>query len=559
MNKIPIFPILLFLSLRTVKYIIFLSNVLVPIYPLKPLFLLITGFIIYYLFSSIGNRVIITTVFIIENFWILLNSIYFLYFDNYFHLLNFLFHLQTNFRNLNESISFMSAVNVVGWLPRILIALVDIPGFVLYLIYFPQIKETFRKKVSKLIFITSIIILLIAETTFTLKNEGILNILSKISRDGISLKEEKQLIARYGTLFVNTLDILYLIDENIIYNHTKKYQKIKFNSHSLNKNVILIQVESLDSSVIFTDYKGYPITPFLRYLTTNSIFFPVMVSYHFSGYTSDAEFAVINSIHPLKDIPSMRYWKNFDNSLARIFKQNNYLTYAFHNNRGIFFGRKEAYAKMGFDKFFDIEEMGLEEKGWGASDEDMFNYIKNFLKTIKSTNFFVYIITMSSHGPFTIVQNYYTNSQFDDIEDIATKNYFNSINYVDKVLSNFINFIQKEIPNTIVFIFGDHHSSLQDNSIYRRSVAIINNKIIEIVPLFIILDNPKSIFYTNEAISQLSISPTVIKLTGIEGEIKTKGEILIPPTQKTIFYLNEEINKEDIIKNLNFSIPNYIK
>lgn len=559
MNKIPIFPILLFLSLRTVKYIIFLSNVLVPIYPLKPLFLLITGFIIYYLFSSIGNRVIITTVFIIENFWILLNSIYFLYFDNYFHLLNFLFHLQTNFRNLNESISFMSAVNVVGWLPRILIALVDIPGFVLYLIYFPQIKETFRKKVSKLIFITSIIILLITETTFTLKNEGILNILSKISRDGISLKEEKQLIARYGTLFVNTLDILYLIDENIIYNHTKKYQKIKFNSHSLNKNVILIQVESLDSSVIFTDYKGYPITPFLRYLTTNSIFFPVMVSYHFSGYTSDAEFAVINSIHPLKDIPSMRYWKNFDNSLARIFKQNNYLTYAFHNNRGIFFGRKEAYAKMGFDKFFDIEEMGLEEKGWGASDEDMFNYIKNFLKTIKSTNFFVYIITMSSHGPFTIVQNYYTNSQFDDIEDIATKNYFNSINYVDKVLSNFINFIQKEIPNTIVFIFGDHHSSLQDNSIYRRSVAIINNKIIEIVPLFIILDNPKSIFYTNEAISQLSISPTVIKLTGIEGEIKTKGEILIPPTQKTIFYLNEEINKEDIIKNLNFSIPNYIK
>lgn len=99
---------------------------------------------------------------------------------------------------------------------------------------------------------------------------------------------------------------------------------------------------------------------------------------------------------------------------------------------------------------------------------------------------------MSSHGPFTIVQNYYTNSQFDDIEDIATKNYFNSINYVDKVLSNFINFIQKEIPNTIVFIFGDHHSSLQDNSIYRRSVAIINNKIIEIVPLFIILDNPKA-------------------------------------------------------------------
>ncbi|MFN4245951.1 MAG: LTA synthase family protein, partial [Brevinematia bacterium] len=496
--------------------------------------------------------------FLIEDFWLVLNSIYFLYFNNYFHILNFLFHLQTNFSSINEGISFLSAVNAIGWVSRFSILLIDIVPFIIMLNsnIFENLKILLKSKIPKLIWISTLIALIISEIFSNISGRGIMYTFSKLFKEGLSSKEEKELIKRYGTIFVNFLDIFYIINEDIIYRNVDYGQKIEFNGNE-RKNIIVIQVESLDSSILNTYYKGIPIVPFLRNMTTNSMFYPIVISYHFAGYSSDAEFTVLNSLHPLKDIPSIRYWKDYKNSIAKVFKSNNYLVYAFHNNRSTFFGREEGYRKMGFDKFFDIEEMKLEEKGWGASDEDTLEYVKIKLKTIKNTNFFIYIITMSSHGPFTFVKNYYTNDLFEDIQDEITKNYFNSMNYVDKVISNFVKFVEKEIPNTILIIFGDHHSSVQDSNYYKRSVSYLNSKIIEIVPLFIIGHNQKKIITT--PISQLDIPPTILKLAGIKGSIRSKGEVVIPhPKKETIFFLGENISKNEIIQNLNFPILDYI-
>lgn len=550
-NKTFIVVILfVFFVLRALKFILFLSSISVPFHILKPVSLIMTGYAIYFLL--LRKKVFFIIAVLVEDFWILLNSIYFLYFDNYFHILNFLYHLGTNFSSVNEGISFLSAVNAVDWISKFLIILVDLPVVILLINtkIFYQVKEVLRLKIFFRVWVFFLVILFLSEVFFTFKGEGIINVVSKLTKEGISLKEEKKLVGRYGIIFLNYLDIVYLNDKNIENRVVRLGKEIKFEGRNNKKNVIVIQVESLDSSVVSTDYKSIPITPFLRQLTTNSVFFPIVVSYHFAGYTSDAEFTVINSLHPLKDIPSIRYWKNYDNSIAKVFKSNNYICYAFHNNRGTFFGRKDAYEKMGFAKFFDMNDMGLREKGWGGEDKDMFEYVKNVLKSLRNTNFFIYIVTMSSHGPFKIVENYYTNEIFSDIEDDITRRYFNSINYVDMVLSNFISFVLNEVPNTVVIVFGDHHSSVQDSKYYKRSVSYVNGKVIEIVPLFI-LDKQKSIITV--PVSQIDISPTILYLAGVEGRIRTKGEILLPSTSsKTIFYLYENISKDEIIKGLNF-------
>ncbi|MCX8029388.1 MAG: LTA synthase family protein [Brevinematales bacterium] len=546
---IPIFLLLAFLIARSVKFVVFLSNISISIHFLKPISLIITGYVLYFLF--LRRRIIFILVFLIENFWLLLNVIYFLYFDNYFHILNFLFHLDTNFTNVNEGISFLSALNSVGWISRILIVLIDLPFFLLLLLNYPSIRELLLKPFMKKVFISLILLLFISEVIFVIRKEGIINIISKLVSEGLSLREEQKLISRYGTIFVNFLDVFYIVNPGIA-NKTIKYGKIfEFAGDRTKKNVIIIQIESLDSSVIFTNYKGKPVTPYLRWLSTNSIFAPIVVSYHFAGYTSDAEFAVINSLHPLKDIPSMRYWKIFDNSIAKAFKANGYITYAFHNNRSTFFGREDAYKMMGFDKFFDISEMKLLEKGWGASDEDVFEYLKNTLLKLKNTNFFVYVITMSSHGPFNLVDKYYTNQIFNDINESITRAYFNSINYVDKVLSNFVTFVIKTIPNTLIVIFGDHHSSVRDSQYYKRSVSYVNGKVIEIVPLFIIGDKKLAIL---TPMSQIDISLTTIHLSGIRARIRSKGENILNHEKDEIFYLGEYVSKDKIKKGLNFNI-----
>ncbi len=544
--------LLLFIILRSVKFTVFLNSISIPIHPTKIISLTLTGYIIYYILLK--NKVLLILFFFIEDFWILLNSVYFLYFNNYFHILNFLFHLETNFSSVNEGISFLSAVNAVGWISKFSIILIDIVPFILIVRKntFKNVNNLLKSKELKVTWALFILVLVTSELILNIKGEGTINTIFN-EKCLFSLREEKEIISKYGTVFVNFLDLYYIVKEKEIYKNIDYGQEIKFNGNT-KRNVILIQVESLDSSILTTDYKGKPVTPFLRTLTTNSIFFPIVVSYHFAGYSSDAEFAVINSLHPLKDIPSIRYWKNYPNSIAKVFKSNNYVTYAFHNNRSSFFGRKESYKKMGFDEFFGIEEMKLEEKGWGASDEDTFEYIKKQLKTLKNTNFFIYIITMSSHGPFTFVKNYYTNEIFNDIQDEITKNYFNSMNYVDKILSNFVKFVEKEIPNTLIAIFGDHHSSVQDSEYYKRSVSYLNdNKIMEIVPLFIIgLKRSKII---PSPVSQLDIAPTILEISKVKGKIKSKGEIIIPyPKKETVFFLGENIEKSKIIEGINFKV-----
>jgi phosphoglycerol transferase MdoB-like AlkP superfamily enzyme len=102
---------------------------------------------------------------------------------------------------------------------------------------------------------------------------------------------------------------------------------------------------------------------------------------------------------------------------------------AFHGNIGSYYDRNIAYPKMGYEKFYDIKGMGLKEEGWGAPDSDVFNYAENKMKSLKQP-FFTYAITMSSHGPFTNVNNYYNNSNYNDVKDQVSRDYMNSMSYV---------------------------------------------------------------------------------------------------------------------------------
>jgi len=549
-----LFSLLLF---RSLKLFVFLS--LIGVTPLwyKLLVTVVTGYILLFIF--LRRRWLTVIFFLVEDFWILLNAVYYIYFGHYFHLISFFYHLESNFTSVRESSSFLSAVNVVSWVDRFLIVLIDLPFVILILTnkIFEGTVRFLRSLYAKVIFAFSLALILFVEVFNALSNRGMVNLLAKAVSQDISYKDEKLFITYYGTLFMNIVDIVYLIDDKLVYRIVDYGRELRFDERGKKKNIIAIQVESLDSSVVFTDYKGKPITPFLRSLTTNSLFFPITVSYHFAGYTSDAEFTILNSLHPLRQIPSMKYWKDNRNSLARIFSENGYKTWAFHGNSGVFFGRNEAYKRWGFVEFFDIHDMSLEESGWGAKDEDVFEFVKNFLLTNTNDNYFAYIITMSSHGPFTLVDNYYTNELFDDIENEVVRNYFNSISYVDSVLSNFVAFAKKNFKDTVLFIYGDHHSSVGDSEYYRRSVSYVDGRLIDIVPLFIISEGFKMIVH--EPVSFLSIAPTMIDVAGVKAKIRTKGVSLIRGTEKSIYHMGEYVPAYKIKEGLNFYLPSEVK
>jgi len=120
------------------------------------------------------------------------------------------------------------------------------------------------------------------------------------------------------------------------------------------RNIIVIQVESLDNNVIHHMVDGQPVMPFLHRLAEESIYFSNIYAQHTSvGGTSDAEFCMLTSQYPfgkkgaffatgLETLPSV----------PELLNRNGYATLVFHGNSGSYFNRKQGMMQLGFRQTF---------------------------------------------------------------------------------------------------------------------------------------------------------------------------------------------------------------
>ena len=285
-------------------------------------------------------------------------------------------------------------------------------------------------------------------------------------------------------------------------------------------------MESIDANVIDAKYKDKYIAPYLHSLSKNCVYYPYTMSYHLGGNTSDAEFSILNSIEPLQSYPAMKLPSyNYPNSFINELNKSDYTCIAFHGNVASYFNRNNAYFTMGFSHFYDIKDMHLKNKGWGASDEDVFNFAKEkLLETNKP--FLSYIITLTSHASYTNFSYYYSNADYDDVKGLVG-NYLNSVSYVDVTLKKFITYIRKNIPNTYIFIFGDHTPPQINDPLYPLSSMHFHSKYFEFVPLLIL--TPDNIVYKeNKRVACfLDIAPTILNTCGVKYSIRSDGNDLL--------------------------------
>jgi len=329
------------------------------------------------------------------------------------------------------------------------------------------------------------------------------------------------------------------------------------------KNKIFIfQIEALESSIVNTKYENKYIMPFLNGLTKSSIYFPFCLSYHKGGNTSDAEFSIINSVEPLNDYPAIKLGqKAYENSFVKKLKNIGYDTHVFHGNAGYFFDRQAAFPKAGFNIFHDINSMKLKQVTWGACDEDVYNYMLKTLENQKEP-FIYYIISMSSHEPYNLINPIFFDKSFEQIDDVRTKNYFNSFRYVDKTLEYAVNKILQKYPDSLILIFGDHSSAIRNSKYYKNSRAITpSKKSLEFVPLFIISKDLPPHIERQKAVSFLDIAPTILYLIKNKIEIKTYGENLMDYNNlnNKIFFKDESFSRKELFNLIFNSLKDFIK
>lgn len=318
-----------------------------------------------------------------------------------------------------------------------------------------------------------------------------------------------------------------------------------------NKNIIIIQIESLENAVINKKINGQEITPNLNRLAREGRYFNNYYSEVGPGNTADAEFTVLNSLYPLtKNVAFIDYAKNKYFSLPKLLKQSGYRNYVLHGDVSTFWNRSNIYPNLGYEYWIEKNDYKPSRSiGNGPSDlgdEDFFiqsaekldSFVPPFLATL---------ITLSSHTPFELPADIQALSlgNIDNLDN-TQKNYLQSINYTDRSLGKFMEKFKesKLYDDSLFVIYGDHQSytgiteALDNNS--SRISELKKNQ----VPLIIFSPDSKLKGISNSPGSHLDLYPTLVNLLGILPPKSILGQDLLNSPTPIVTHRNQ--NSETI-------------
>ncbi|MFA6189948.1 MAG: LTA synthase family protein [Candidatus Staskawiczbacteria bacterium] len=329
------------------------------------------------------------------------------------------------------------------------------------------------------------------------------------------------------------------------------------------KNLIIIEVESLENSVINQKVNGQEITPNLNKLAKEGLYFDNYYSQVGPGNTADAEFSTMNSLYPLaNDVVFTSYPKNIYKALPKLLVDNGYKTYSLHGDVPTFWNRSNVYPGLGYQKTYNLSDYEITKSvGEGPSDlgdEDFF--YQSIIKLEEFPQpFMAMLITMSSHTPFILPADLQTLkiAERTNLTWIQWE-YLQSIHYVDQAIGQFINGLKQNglYDNSLILIWGDHGSFMNMSSalypeniikgteeyqLYKNlDVEFIgnpstslrtSNKILpelsnDHVPMIILNSNVES-RTVNEPASHLDVYPTVANLLGVVAPKSIFGQDLL--------------------------------
>ncbi len=227
------------------------------------------------------------------------------------------------------------------------------------------------------------------------------------------------------------------------------------------KNLLIIQVESLENFVIGQAVDGQEITPTINKLLSNSIYFDNYRTQINEGTSSDADLMTNTSVFPVrKGSTFFRFPYTTYNSMPKLFKKRGYSTLAVHPDNGEYWNWMEALYNIGFQKCIDSKSFKMDEIIFlGLSDGSFFRQIKDTVINQKAP-FYNFMVTLTSHSPFEMPDSHKQLKLDENVRDTKLGGYFESIKYTDSCLGTFIDELDKSgvLDNTVLVIYGDHDS-----------------------------------------------------------------------------------------------------
>ena len=354
---------------------------------------------------------------------------------------------------------------VATLIPSSIFLLLDIP--IVYYIFnkffirdFKEDSEPINKKIQKIKGINSIIGILLLVTVINPLNSNVLTKINSVEFFTSHINDvyealTENLISRN----ISAEEVLEVVED--IQEAKTDSQNLKYQGAGIDKNLILVQVESLQNFVIGREYEGVTLTPNLnKLIDKDSLYFDQYYSHIGKGNTVDAEFSTLNSLYPVieREIYTL-YKDNTFYGLPWILREDGYETVAFHGYEGEFWNREEAYPGQGIKEFYSMEDLDQSDSvGMGISDVSIYNQAIDIMEDIEAP-FFSLIVTLTNHHPFLLPEEMQAIDLLDEHKDTKFGGYLNTVKYTDYAIGEFIRELKETglYENSVIVFYGDHH------------------------------------------------------------------------------------------------------
>jgi phosphoglycerol transferase MdoB-like AlkP superfamily enzyme len=312
------------------------------------------------------------------------------------------------------------------------------------------------------------------------------------------------------------------------------------------KNLIFIQVESLENFVLRQSYESQEITPTLNHLLEHSFYFSNFYDDINNGGSADADLLANASVYPPRKGSSfMSFPTNEYNSLPKILGRFGYSSIALKSDKGNYFNWKPALTSMGFGKCYDAKNYKRDELfGMGLSDSSFLNQTVGYI-TQQPTPFYSFLVTVTSHSPFDLPHHKRELHLPEYIDNSYVGGYLQSVHYTDKYIGQFLRRLDSAgiLDSSVVIIYGDHsglHRYFADEVVALKPSIPWTLDATGRIPFLIYQKNlvGKEIQTFG---GQIDIMPTILPLLGIpkkEYNTTVMGRDLLTTKQNHTFLVN---------------------
>jgi len=247
-------------------------------------------------------------------------------------------------------------------------------------------------------------------------------------------------------------------------------------------NVVYVHMESMQNFLMDLDFNGQEVTPNLKSLANEGLFFSNFYPQISTGTSSDAEYIMLTGLMPsASGTVFVTYSDNTFQTMASHLKDIGYYTFSMHGNYASMWNRSNVHPKLGYTEMFYRESFTFDEvKDWiglGINDKVFFEQAVQKLETFETTyeKYFGTIITLTNHSPFKThesfdldIRDYYTDEKTGHelntcyLCDRDVGRYIVSSHYADEALGDFVNYIKNSnyFNNTVFVFYGDHDAKI---------------------------------------------------------------------------------------------------